>query len=45
MITGVHSIIYSKDSMADLGWGQLTELILPGCGKLGVYQPWIQTIY
>jgi hypothetical protein len=23
----------------DQGWGQLTELTLPGGGKLGVYQP------
>jgi hypothetical protein len=23
----------------DLGWGRLTEVILPGGGKLGVYQP------
>jgi hypothetical protein len=20
-------------------WGQLTQLSLPGCGKLGIYQP------
>jgi hypothetical protein len=23
----------------DLGWGRLTQLTLPGGGKLGVYQP------
>jgi catechol 2,3-dioxygenase-like lactoylglutathione lyase family enzyme len=27
------------DPVADLGWGLLTHLSLPGGGKLGLYQP------
>lgn len=27
------------DPVADLGWGLLTHLVLPGGGKLGLYQP------
>lgn len=26
-------------AVQDMGWGQLTEVTLPGGGKLGVYQP------
>ena len=29
----------SCSSVADRGWGLLTEVTLPGGGKLGVYQP------
>jgi len=29
----------SCSAVADQGWGRLTELTLPGGGKLGVYQP------
>jgi hypothetical protein len=27
------------DPVADLGWGRLAHLTLPGGGKLGIYQP------
>jgi hypothetical protein len=27
------------DAVQDMGWGLLTQLTLPGGGKLGVYQP------
>ena len=27
------------DPVADLGWGLLTHLVLPGGGRLGLYQP------
>jgi hypothetical protein len=47
MLIGAHAIIYSKNADADRdflrdvnqGWGMLTQLTLPGGGKLGVYQP------
>lgn len=52
MITGAHSIIYSKSPEGDRvflrevlkltnvdGWGVLTQVTLPGGGKLGVYEP------
>jgi hypothetical protein len=29
----------SCDAVQDQGWGRLTEIRLPGGGKLGVYQP------
>jgi len=29
----------SSGEVQDMGWGVLTELTLPGGGKLGVYQP------
>jgi hypothetical protein len=45
MIIGAHSILYSKIPGADRaflrdqGWGLLTQVTLPGGGKLGIYQP------
>jgi hypothetical protein len=54
MITGAHSIIYSKNPETDRAFlrdvlhfpivdvmdcGSLTQVVLPGGGKLGIYQP------
>ena len=34
---GKHKV--ACDPAADLGWGLLTHLVLPGGGRLGLYQP------
>jgi hypothetical protein len=48
MLTGAHAIIYSSNAeadraffraVADQRWGLLSEVTLPGGGKIGVYQP------
>jgi|SoiMetStandDraft_2_1073263.scaffolds.fasta_scaffold282746_1 hypothetical protein len=42
MLTGAHAIIYSSNAEADRAFLRdvlLTEVTLPGGGKLGVYQP------
>ena len=34
---GRHGVI--SEPVQDQGWGRLTRIVLPGGGKLGVYQP------
>lgn len=46
MCADIHAFVAAMErqgipcgSIANMGWGQLTQLTLPGGGKLGVYQP------
>ena len=45
MITAVHTLIYSDDATADMGFGVGLEIDVPGTDPILIYQPRHATAY